>query len=172
MVLSPWALVINSLNTVCLSLGVTVSVVSAGPLTQLGDWKLPLTVFGALGVLGGVVWLWAGRDSSAVGAAPSPISLRRVVSVVRTRPVLLLVAADAGILVQSAGPTSWLSSFYNEQRGLSLAEAGFVTGVLSFVGIFTVLMGGALPLRVGSARLERSSWPLGCVPGSAGWGPS
>lgn len=150
----------------------TVSVVSAGPLTQLGDWKLPLTVFGALGILGGVVWLWAGRDSSAVGAAPSPISLRRIVSVVRTRPVLLLVAADAGILVQYAGQTSWLPSFYNEQRGLSLAEAGFVTGVLSFVGIFAVLTGGALPLRVGSARLERSSRPLGCVPGSAGWGPS
>ena len=146
------ALVINSLNTVCLSLGVTISVVSAVPLAQLGDWRLPLTMFGALGILGGVVWLWAGRDSPAVGLAPSPISLRRVVSVVRTRTVLLLVAADAGILVQYAALTSWLPSFYSEQRGLSLTEAGFVTGILPFVGIFAVLAGGALPLHIGSAR--------------------
>ena len=146
------ALVVNSFNTVFLSLGVTLSVVSAVPLAQLTDWKMALTLFGALGVLGGVIWLWAGRDSPAAGLAPAPISLSRVVGILRTRTVMLLIAADAGILVQYAALTSWLPSFYNDQRGLSLSEAGFVTGILPFVGIFAVLAGGALPLRVGSAR--------------------
>ena len=146
------ALVVNSFNTVFLSLGVTVSVVSAVPLAQLSDWKMALTLFGTLGVLGCVIWLWAGRDSPAAGPGPAPISLVRVASVLRTRTVVLLIVADAGILIQYAALTSWLPSFYNEQRGLSLSEAGFVTGVLPFVGIFAVLAGGALPLRVGSAR--------------------
>ena len=146
------ALVVNSFNTVFLSLGVTLSVVSAVPIAQLTDWKMTLTFFGALGVVGGAIWWWVGRDSPAAGLALAPISLRRVAGVLRSRTVILLIAADAGILVQYAALTSWLPSFYNEQRGLSLSEAGFVTGILPFVGIFAVLAGGALPLRVGSAR--------------------
>ena len=146
------ALVVNSFNTVFLSLGVTLSVVSAVPLAQLTDWKMALTLFGALGVLGGAIWLWVGRDSPAAGLAPAFISLSRVAGVLRTRTVVLLIVADAGILVQYAALTSWLPSFYSEQRGLSLSEAGFVTGILPFVGIFAVLAGGALPLRVGLAR--------------------
>ena len=146
------ALVVNSFNTVFLSLGVTLSVVSAVPLAQLTDWEMALTLFGSLGVLGGAIWLRVGRDSPAAGLAPTTISLSRVAGVLRDRTVVLLIVADAGILVQYAALTSWLPSFYVEQRGLSLSEAGFVTGILPFVGIFAVLAGGALPLRVGSAR--------------------
>ena len=146
------ALVVNSFNTVFLSLGVALSVVSAVPIAQLTDWKMALSFFGALGVIGGAIWLWVGRNSPAAGLALAPISLRWVAGVQRSRTVILLIAADAGILVQYAAWTTWLPSFYNEQRGLSLSEAGFVTGILPFVGIFAVLAGGALPApsRVGS----------------------
>ena len=146
------ALMINSFNTVFLSLGVAASVASAVPLAELTNWRTALTMFGVLGVFGGVAWLWVGRESPVSGPHPAPISLRRVASVLKSRVVVLLIAADAGILVQYAALTSWLPSFYNEQRGMSLSEAGLVTGVLPFVGIFAVLAGGWLPLKLGSPR--------------------
>ena len=35
---------------------------------------------------------------------------------------------------------------------MSLAQAGFITGILPFVGVAAVLTGGILPLRTGSTR--------------------
>ena len=57
----------------------------------------------------------------------------------------LLVAADAGIFIQYTALTTWLPSFYEEARGISLQQAGFITSILPFVGIFAVLAGGAVP---------------------------
>ena len=65
---------------------------------------------------------------------------------------MLLLIADAGILVQYTAFTGWLPTFYNEHRGISLSQAGFITGILPFVGVFAVLAGGAVALRVTSPR--------------------
>ena len=145
-------LVMNSLNTATVSLGVAISVASAAPLAGIIDWKMVMTLFGAIGVVGAALWLAAGRDAPDRGARPAPISLRQTLRVLRGRTVALLVLADAGVFIQYTALTGWLPAFYNEQRGLSLSQAGLVTGILPFVGIFAVLAGGILPLRFGSAR--------------------
>ena len=75
------------------------------------------------------------------------ISLREVLTVLRGRAVALLVAADAGIFIQYTALTGWLPTFYHEARGLSPSEAGFLTSILPFVGIFAVIAGGTLPMR-------------------------
>jgi cyanate permease len=80
------------------------------------------------------------------------ISLREVGAVLRNRAVVLLLAADAGILVQYTAFTGWLPTFYNEDRGISLSQAGFITGLLPLVGVFAVLVGGVVALRVASPR--------------------
>tara|TARA_B100000809_G_scaffold244021_1_gene269569 strand:- start:261 stop:911 length:651 start_codon:yes stop_codon:yes gene_type:complete len=80
------------------------------------------------------------------------ISLREVGAVLRNRAVVLLLAADAGILVQYSAFTGWLPTFYNEDRGISLSQAGFITGLLPLVGVFAVLAGGVVALRVASPR--------------------
>ena len=71
----------------------------------------------------------------------------------RNRSVVLLLAADAGILVQYTAFTGWLPTFYNEHRGISLSEAGFMTGILPLVGVFAVLAGGVIALRVTSPKV-------------------
>ena len=73
-------------------------------------------------------------------------------AVLRRREVLLLIAADAGVLVQYTAFTAWLPTFYSESRGVSLTQAGLITGILPFVGVAAVLLGGILPLRTGSTR--------------------
>jgi len=80
------------------------------------------------------------------------ISLREVWAVLRNRTVVILLAADAGILIQYAAFTGWLPTFYNEDRGISLSQAGFITGLLPLVGMFAVLAGGVVALRVASPR--------------------
>ena len=75
------------------------------------------------------------------------ISVREVLTVLRGRAVALLVAADAGIFIQYTALTGWLPTFYHEARGLSPSEAGLLTSILPFVGIFAVIAGGALPMR-------------------------
>lgn len=156
-------LIINALNTALLSLGVAISVAGAVPLAEWLDWKTALTIFSGVGVIGAMLWPLApnappsalGDAPSAAGNAPSAagndrgsgISVREVVAVLRGRPVALLVAADAGIFVQYTALTGWLPTFYNEARGISPSEAGLLTSILPFVGIFAVIAGGALPMR-------------------------
>ena len=43
---------------------------------------------------------------------------------------MLLLAADAGVLFQYTALASWLPSFYVEVRGMTLSQAGFVTGLI------------------------------------------
>ena len=139
-------LVINSLNTAILSLGVAASVAGAVPLAGLLGWKMTLTVFSALGIFGTLLWPAAPRDRD-IGEERRPgISVQEVITVLRGRAVALLVAADMGIFIQYTALTTWLPSFYEETRGISLQEAGFITSILPFVGIFAVLSGGAVPL--------------------------
>ena len=145
-------LVMNALNTALVSLGVAISVAGAAPLAAMTDWKIAMSLFGVLGVAGAGAWAVAGRDAPFSGSRPAPITLRQTLGVLRGRTVVLLVLTDAGVLVQYTALTGWLPTFFNEHRGMSLGEAGLVTGVLPFIGVFAVLLGGALPLRFGSAR--------------------
>ena len=149
-------LVINSLNTAILSLGVAVSVAGAVPLAELLGWKMTLTVFSVVGIAGTVLWPFAPGDRGTGDAKAQGISLREIFSVLRGRAVALLVAADMGIFIQYTALTTWLPAFYAEQRGIDAQEAGFITSILPFVGIFAVLAGGAVPLLFETFRSRLS----------------
>ena len=143
-------LVMNSLNTAAISLGVAIAVAGAAPLAEITDWKISMSVFGLVGLVGSVAWVALGRDAPLTGLRPAPISLRQTGVVLRGRTVILLVLTDAGVLVQYTALTTWLPTFYHDHFGLTLAAAGLVTGMLPFVGVFAVLAGGIVPLRFDS----------------------
>ena len=147
-------LVINSLNTAILSMGVAASVAGAVPLADVLGWKMTLTVFSAVGIVGTLLWPLAPRDRDTGEERRPGISVREVITVLRGRAVALLVAADMGIFIQYTALTTWLPSFYEEARGISLQEAGFITSILPFVGIFAVLSGGAVPLLFETFRSQ------------------
>ena len=145
-------LVVNSLNTAILSGGVAASLAGAVPLAELLGWKMTLTVFSGVGIVGTILWPIAPRDRSADLERRTGISVREVFTVLRGRAVVLLVAADAGIFIQYTALTTWLPTFYGSERGISAQEAGIITSILPFVGIFAVLAGGAIPLLFESFR--------------------
>ena len=147
-------LVVTSLNTALISLGIALSMGTAAPLADHLGWQNTLGLFGAVPLLGAVAWALLGRtpDQAAVSDA-SRVPLLEIGSVLRRRAVLLLIGADSGILVQYTALTSWLPTFYTEARGLSLSQAGLVTGIIPLVGILAVLLGGFLPSRTGGRRM-------------------
>ena len=145
-------LVVNSLNTAILSGGVAASLAGAVPLAELLGWKMTLTVFSGIGIVGTILWPFAPRDRDTGPERRTGISVREVFTVLRGRAVALLVAADAGIFIQYTALTTWLPTFYGEERGISAQEAGIITSILPFVGIFAVLSGGAIPLLFESFR--------------------
>ncbi|PKB71240.1 MAG: hypothetical protein BZY87_06380 [SAR202 cluster bacterium Io17-Chloro-G6] len=151
-------LVMNALTSAVLSLGIALSVATAAPLAEVMVWQKALAVFALPGIVGLVAWILLaktaeGRISTNVSAVSGDrMSIREVAAVLRNRTVVLLLAADAGVLIQYAAFTGWLPTFYNEHRGISLSQAGIITGLLPLVGVFAVLAGGAVALRVASPR--------------------
>ncbi len=155
--------VMNALTTAALSLGIALSVATAAPLAGVMAWQSALTVFALPGIAGLIAWIALARtfgdrlpaniSGKVSGRVPGGgVSLREAAAVLRNRSVMLLLLADAGILVQYAAFTGWLPTFYNEDRGLSLSQAGFITGLLPLVGVFAVLAGGVVALRLASPR--------------------
>ena len=145
-------LVMNGLNTAVLSAGIAVSVPTSALLANEVGWQNAMGVFGAIGLLGTAAWVALGRGSGPAVPRSALVPVGEILRVIRSRPVVLLLAADAGVLVQYTALTAWLPTFYGEARGMTPEQAGFVTGLLPFVGIFAVLLGGFLPLRIGTPR--------------------
>ncbi len=145
--------VVTSLNVVALSVGMVVSVSTAAPLAEAVGWESVLAVYGGVALAGGVAWVLFGR---AEAGAPSPAPVlrwREIRSVLRNRFVLLLGAGDASCFSQYVALAAWLPTFYHATRDMSLTEAGFITSLLPFTGIFAVLLGGFLPLKIGPRKL-------------------
>ena len=108
-------LVINSLDTAVLSMGVAISLAGAVPLAELLGWRMTLTVFSGVGIVGAIIMPTAPRDRDTFQGKRAGISVREVVSVLRGRTVALLVAAGAGIFIQYTALTTWLPTFYGEE---------------------------------------------------------
>ena len=144
----------NSLNTAVISLGIALSVSTAAPIAALMGWQNGLGIYGAVGLAVATGWAFFGRTSDAWANEDfPPVPLSGISTVLRSRAILLLVTADAGVLIQYTALTTWLPTFYSETRGFSLSQAGFITGLLPLVGVVAVLLGGFLPSRIGNRRL-------------------
>jgi len=145
-------LVMNGLDTACLSLGIALSVSTSAPLAELLGWQNSLSAFGSVGALGAAAWTFLGKAPGARDPVDTNISFSDVARVLKNRAIILLLAADAGVLIQYTALSGWLPTFYTEVRHMTPTQAGFVTGILPFVGVFAVLVGGFLPLRFGSPK--------------------
>ena len=146
--------IINTLLLIVISLGIAISITLAAPLAENISWEGVLGIFGGIGLCGAFAWKLYGRTRSThIQEASSIFTLREVWEVFRDRTIFLLVVGDALVFVNYAAITSWLPTFLHEFRGMSLDQAGYVTGLLPAVGIFAVLAGGFLAVRVKARRL-------------------
>ena len=146
--------VINTLLLIVISLGIAVSISLAAPLAENISWEGVLGIFGGIALCGAIAWRLYGRTRSThVQDGSSMFTLREAWSVFRNRTIFLLVVGDALVFINYAAVTSWLPTYLHEFRGMSLEQAGYVTGLLPAVGIFAVLAGGFLAVRVKARRM-------------------
>ena len=146
--------IINTLLLIVISLGIAISITLAAPLAANISWEGVLGIFGGIGLCGAFAWKFYGRTRSThIQEASVIFTLREVWEVIRDRTIFLLVVGDALVFVNYAAVTSWLPTFLHEFRAMSLDQAGYVTGLLPTVGIFAVLLGGFLAVRVKARRL-------------------
>ena len=150
----------NGLMLVCVSLGVALSVLFTAPLADVLGWQGALAVPGATVLGAAVLWAILGRTRRADSQeAPPLVSLRQMWSTLRNKTTLLLILADVGPFAQYVALTAWLPTFYYEVLGMPLNRAGFMVGLLPVVGMFAVVLGGLLPMKVNRRR------PFFIVPG-------
>lgn len=145
--------VMNTLFLTALSGGISVGVLTGSPLAGAVEWRYAVSIFGATSLIGALVWLLLGRTTTGADEEVGGFQLADLRMVLGDRTVLSLVTADALVFVQYAVLTSWLPTFFNESRGMSLDRAGFITGLLPAVGIVAVLVGGVLSYRFTRWRL-------------------
>ena len=144
----------NGLFIAMASLGVAISTFSVAPMAEAIGWKAALSLFGGLSLTGALCWIVLGRAQTQKGAgeAESPPSIKGVWGVLRSRTTLLLAVADAGPFALYAAAVAWLPTFYHEVHGMSLARAGFLMGILSIAGVFSLVLASLLSLRVARRR--------------------
>ena len=151
--------VVNTLLLLVIVTGTAVSVTLAVPMSQMMSWETVLGVFGSVGLLGAIAWSLFGRTRQEATDAREVFTLRDLWLVFRNRTVFLLVVGDALVFINYAAITSWLPAFLHEFRGMTLEQAGYITGILPTVGVLSVVIGGYLTMKVKARR------PFFIVPG-------
>lgn len=102
------------------------------------SWRLTFFYFGFVTFIVAVIWLLGARDARPVVSSTKrsiPCVFSRLTKVSTIRIIFL-----GGLLsfCTSHGLTNWLPNLF-ESRGMSAAEAGFMSSIPMFTGIFSVL---------------------------------
>ena len=138
----------TGLYVTAMLIGSALGGLSAAPLAELGgSWRVPLLVFGLLGLVPAIGWFVMTKpDRTAPAARParSPLPWRS-----RTGWLLVAVFSLQGVIFY--GLVTWLSPALVES-GLSLVEAGTVVGVMLVSGIFGTLIVSWLGDRFAGSR--------------------
>ena len=144
---------INSVNLVIMSLGISISYTFAAPLTNIISWRGVLGLYGIFGLLGAVAWGFLGRTRSETLENRVVFTKKEILDVLLNKTIFLLLVGDLLVFTLYAALSDWLPTYYYEVRGMSLSQAGQITGLLSFIGIPAVLVGGFLTIKVREKRL-------------------
>ncbi len=134
----------------------------AGRLAMQYGWRSGFYVFGALGVLLGVVLLFLLKeprrgqserpDEAAAGPRESDAGWAEAVpsllALLRTPPVLLLIVVFSGANFVAMVFLTWMPSYLRRQFGMNLEMAGLSgTAYLQIASVLGVLTGGVLADR-------------------------
>ena len=141
-----------SIHQTAYYIGIIISGYAAGYIGQLWGWRSAFYVFGAIGVVHGIVMavrLKDKKEPAAVAAAeaaePKPRLMEGFRMVFTTPTALILTICFSGLIFVLTGYLTWMPTYLFENFGMDLAGAGFhsmfYTHLFAFVG---VLLAGRL----------------------------
>ena len=143
---------ISGLNIAGFGVGVAISLATAAPLAGLVGWQTALGIYGSLTLVGSAAWMLLGKRAPGEVPSTTPVPVKEIWGLFRHKTIVLVVLADAAVFCNYTALTSWLPTYFNEVRGMSLNQAGFVTGLLPLVGVGAVMAGGLLTIKIRSRR--------------------
>lgn len=138
-------------------IGIIISGYAAGYIGQLWGWRSAFYIFGAIGVVHGIVMAVRLKDkkepaavAAAEAAGPKPRIMEGFRMVFTTPTALILTICFAGLIFVLTGYLTWMPTYLYENFGMDLAGAGFhsmfYTHLFAFIG---VLLAGRLSDKLG-----------------------
>ena len=142
-------------------IGVIASGWLAGWIGQTYGWRWTFIVFGAVGILHGLMMVWRLKDAPKVQEkvaepAKEKVSLLDGFRAIFTTPTACFMAVGyASLIFVLTGYLTWMPAYMYENFGMELKDAGFQsmlwTHCFAAVGI---LIAGFIADRIGTKRLE------------------
>ena len=120
-----------SIHQTAYYIGIIISGYAAGYVGQLWGWRSAFYVFGAVGVVHGVIMavLKDKKEPAAVAAASAAESKPRLTEgfrmVFTTPTALILTVCFSGLIFVLTGYLTWMPTYLYENFGMDLAGAGF-----------------------------------------------
>ena len=146
-------LIINSLNAAMMTIGIGISVSLGAKISEYISWPVSLSILGVVPLLTLLIWIWKGNSQGVSDPDQRLPRPSEIISLIWRKSVLLLLAADAGVMFQYTALSGWLPTVYTQDHGMNVQTAGLSASFLPLAGIIGVFLGGFLPLRIGSARI-------------------
>ncbi len=146
-----------SIHQTAYYIGVVLAGWLAGVIAEAFGWQYSFLIFGAVGVLWGVIMIFRLKDKEEepqskpeAETVEKPGFFEGFKAVFTTPTALMLTIGFSGLIFVLTGYLTWMPTYLHENFGQSLAASGFnsmfYTHVAAFVG---VLLAGSLSDRLG-----------------------
>ncbi len=143
-----------------MALGLMVGLAMSGPVYELlGSYRAPFIVL-SLPTFLMLIWFWRVLPNIRGAASPAWADYKKVLC---DRDLLLV---NIGTLLALYGfwvLMTWGPAFLKVERGFSLGQAGFYTGLIAFSAVPAGLVWGRLSDRCGRKRLAMLIVPVGAL---------
>ncbi len=146
-------LIVNSLNAAMMTTGIGISVLFGAKIADHISWQLSLSVLGIIPLFTLFIWIWKGHCQAISDSDQRLPKPSEIVRLIKRKAIMLLLAADAGVMFQYTALSGWLPTVYTQDHGMNVQLAGLSASLLPLAGIIGVFLGGFLPLKIGDARL-------------------
>ena len=167
---SQWAFM-NTLNAVAPFIGLTAAFAVTGPVyVALGSrWRSVLLAFGLIVTAIAILWTLLGRThpahANAQGGHTADAGAMREVLGMRDIRVISIALASGMWVFQLY--SAFLPEFFQSVRGMTLEQAGSLTALIPFAGVFAAagsgLLGGVIGLRRPFTYPTQILFALGCL---------
>jgi MFS family permease len=138
-----------SLHQSAVYIGIILSGVIAGYIGETYGWQKAFFVFGAFGVLVGILVFMRLKNDIPAAGLEKPEILKTAAVIFKKPTAILLTAGFACMVFVNVGYLTWMPSFIASKFNLSLAEAGFSSLFYHHAGaVIGVLVGGKLADRL------------------------
>ncbi len=145
--------IVNAIALAFITVGLAVAQYLGPVLAEWTNWEWAIGIEGFVAAGTAILFVVLWRERKALGGVPpEPVKIGAILSVFRRRETWLLSFAVIGPWAQFIALSTWLPTFFEEERGLSLAAAGLMAGIFALAGAPANIIGGVVTTLAGRRR--------------------